>query len=261
MLASFGAMQTTIKNIASFFTVPMIGGLYQSKRSYPIAMGDLSLMALMDMFKIGIPIYPDKYEKKGGNEIGQQILVGGIGTDKAADSVTNADVTGALVKIADNIVVNPRTWIIHGYIGINLEDLGSVGSGAQAIGQIVGSGGLSLVPQVSAAITSFVTKFGRETFNSVMTKAFEYISEARRPFKFTTIEGENIPCLIKSYSVQKVAENLNWVEIDLEIQEFRYIALLQEGEQAAIGGVTGIYASGMDAVKQLGRSALKAVAF
>lgn len=260
MLASLGAFATSVSNIASYFTIPTIGNLYYHK-SASIGSADAAeqIKRLMDMFQIGIPIYPDKYEKKGGNEIGQQVLVGGIGTDKPDQAGANTDVTGALVKVADNIVVNPRTWTIHGYIGVNIENGGIVSRALQMAGQFAGSAGLNMIPEVAGALNSFITKFGRETFNNVMTSAFEYISEARRPFRFTTIEGETIPCLIKSYSVHKVAENLNWVEVDLEIQEFRYIALLQNSEQAAIGGVTGIYSSGMDAVRQCGRSALKAV--
>lgn len=259
MLPAVSGFLTSLSNIASFFTVPTIGNLYYHK-SAPGGMGAVeALKRLMDLFQIGIPIYPDKYEKKGGNEIGQQVLVGGIGTDKQEPG-EKVDVTGALVKVADNIVVNPRIWTIHGYIGLNIEDGGILSQGLQITGQVIGTSGLSMAPKIAGALTSFVNKFGREMFNSTMVKIFETISEARRPFKFTTIEGETLPCLIKSYSVSKVAENQNWVEVDLEIQEFRYIALLQNGEQQAVGGASGLYASGMDAVKQCGRSLLKAVA-
>lgn len=259
MLSSLGSFQTSVSNIASMFTVPSIGSLYYKKRTEPIPVGELNFLKLMDMFKVGIPIFPDKYEVKGGNDIGQQVLVGGLGTDKEVADGTTPDVTGALVKVADNIVVNPRVWIIHGYIGLNIENSGLIGRGLQASGTLAGTVGLANIPEASAALTSFIQKFGRGMFNTVMTRAFEYISEARRPFRFTTIEGEKIPSLIKSYSVKKTSDNLNWVEIDLEIQEFRYIALVQNGEQVSAGGLTGLYASGMDAVRQCGRTALRSL--
>lgn len=261
MLASLGAFSTTVKNIASYFSVPTIGNLYY-KKTGPIGSVNAleQIKRLMDLFQIGIPVYPDKYEKRGGNEIGQQVLVGGIGTDTSEGIGVNTDVTGALVKVADNIVVSPRIWVIHGYTGLNLENGGIVSSALGMAGQFVGTSGLNLIPQVAGALSTFVQKFGRETFNNVMTKALEYISSARRPFKFTTAEGETVPAIIKSYAVKKAAENLNWVELDLEIQEFRYIALTQGSEQVSAGGVNGIYASGQDAIKQCGRTLLKSIA-
>lgn len=214
------------------------------------------LKRIMDFFKIGIPIYPDKYELKGGSDIGEQVLVGGIGTDDE----TETDVTGALVKVADNIVVTPRIWVMHGYIGLNLEHGGMISAALGMAGSFIATSGLSVIDKVGGMLQSFINKFGRNMFNSTMQKMFEIISEARRPFKFTTADGETVPALIKSYSIKKAAENQNWIEIDLEVQEFRYIALMQDGSQAAIGGRKQLFASGRDALMQIGRTALKSIA-
>lgn len=258
MLANFGAFSTVLQNLASFFSIPTIGTLYYKKST---SIGEAPAMEqikrIMDFFKIGIPIYPDQYEVVGGNNIGEQILIGGIGTDDE----TETDVTGALVKVADNIVVNPRVWKMHGYIGLNLESGGIISGALGMAGSFLATGGLNMLPKVGGMLDSFIKAFGREMFNETMVKLFENISQARRPFKFTTANGETLPALIKSYTIKKMAENQNWIEIDIEVQEFRYIALLQDGSQVAIGGRKGLYASGKDAMAQIGRTALRALAF
>ena len=193
------------------------------------------------MFKFGIPIYPDVYEESGGNDISEQVLVGGLGSDTAAGANPGSDITGALVKVADNIVVNPRRWRIHGYTGLNTNT---------KIGQVING----LIPE--ATLQSLITTFGRDTLNSLFKQTLQYLSEARRPFKFNTREGETIPCLIKSYTVKTVAENNNFVELDLEIQEFRFLALTEDGSPIAAGGVTSNFNPA-----QLGRTALKSLVF
>jgi hypothetical protein len=84
----------------------------------------------------------------------------------------------------------------------------------------------------------------------------QYISEARRPFKFNTREGETVPCLIKSYNIKTVAENANFVELDLEIQEFRFLALMGSDSitQKVIGGVNSVFSP-----VKLGRTALRSL--
>lgn len=254
MLAGLGVFSTEFKNMASYFSIPTIGSLYQSKANLTGSLKEefISFVKkVQDFFSAGIPIYPDKYEERGGNEIGTQVLVGGVGNGNSNTLTGKEDnqdaVTGALVKIMDNVVVNPRTWIIHGYMGINIEN--SI---------VLQTGRAMNIP--NPILSSFLTTFGRETLNSLMKKYLKFVSEARRPFKFTTTDGETVPCLIKSYSLKNVAENLNWCEVDLEIQEFRFLALLSDNEQEMVGGVKGLYTSAKDAARQLSRSALKSLA-
>lgn len=245
MLLNLGMFQSTVANLASYFSIPTIGALY----SVPDETNNVTefFQKLTDFFKIGIPVYPDKYEEKGGNQIGEQVLVSGLGTDKPEGAGSGANVTGALVKVADNIVVTPRAWVIHGYIGFKMDGMigGTFGSFPSAIP----------VP----ALASFLQTFGRETLNDLMKRCLRYISEARRPFKFYTTDGESVPSLIKNYNLKQVAENQNWVEVDLEIQEFRCIALTKDGQES-VGGVKGLYSSASGFAAQMGRSALKVLA-
>lgn len=246
MLLNLGVLQSSVANLASYFSIPTLGALY----SVPDETDKVKIFfkKLTDFFKIGIPVYPDKYEERGGNQIGEQVLIGGLGTDKADGASAGADVTGALVKVADNIVVTPRTWTIHGYIGFKTDGL-------------IGGTYASLPSAIPVpALASFLQTFGRETLNDLMKRCLRYISEARRPFKFNTADGEAVPSLLKSYSLKQVAENLNWVEVDLEIQEFRYIALTDDANQKVVGGVQGFYSSAAGFAEQLGRSALKVLA-
>ena len=239
-----GLKALTSKNMvgmAQYFNLPTIGGLYSKNR---ISTNDPALkvvLQMLDMFKFGIPIYPDTYEESGGSDISEQVLIGGIGSDASIEGKPGDNIAGALVKVADNIVVNPRKWRIHGYTGLNTNT---------TIGQYMNG----LIPE--ATIQSFISKFGRDTLNSTFRQTLQYISEARRPFKFNTREGETIPCLIKSYNIKTVAENSNFVELDLEIQEFRFLALTESGNLQAQGGVRTTFAPA-----QLGRSALRAITF
>lgn len=223
--------------VAQYFNLPTIGGLYSSRKAVTFN----KVLQILDMFKFGIPIYPDVYEESGGNDISEQVLVGGIGSDSAINANPGADVAGALVKVADNIVVNPRKWRIHGFTGFNTNT---------TVGHVING----IIPE--ATLQSYISKFGRDSLNTTLKQALQYISEARRPFKFNTREGETIPCLIKSYNVKTVAENANFVELDLEIQEFRFLALTGDdiGRQVAVGGVNSIVG-----VTKLGRTALRAI--
>ena len=238
------ALSSDLFGIGSYFTNPSIGGLYTAKTL--TSTNSMVQKVLSNLFKIGIPIYPDKYEESGGNEISQQVLVGGLGTGQSEAKVTDV-VAGALVKVADNIVVNPRVWKIHGYTGVNINN---------QLGQI-SQGIVNTIPS-SNIFKSMIMQFGVEVVNQVFKGAIQYIAEARRPFKFNTKDGETIPCLFKSYNVTSVAENQNFVEVDLEIQEFRFIALSEgvDGEQTPVGGITGPF----NMVK-LGRCALKSLVF
>lgn len=231
---------SNLTGIAQYFNLPTIGGLYYPKKTLITNKVLSSVIAMLDIFKFGIPIYPDVYEESGGNEISEQVLVGGIGSDSQFNAIPGADIAGALVKVADNIVVNPRTWRIHGYTGFNTNTK-------------VGNFFDGLIPE--ATLQSFVTKFGRETLNTTLKQTLQYISEARRPFKFNTREGETIPCLIKSYNIKSVAENANFVELDLEIKEFRFLAISgnEAGDIVSAGGITTNALS----TAKLGRTALR----
>lgn len=232
-----------LTGLGQYFNLPTIGGLYTPAKTQVTNKILSSVLQMLDMFKFGIPIYPDVYEESGGNDISEQVLVGGIGSDSPMYALPGDDVTGALVKVADNIVVNPRKWKIHGYTGFNTNT----------------SAGLSLAGLIGEpTIQSFVAKFGTDALNTTFKQTLQYISEARRPFKFNTREGETIPCLIKSYNIKAVAENNNYVELDLELQEFRFLSLTENlsGSQTSVGGVTSVYS-----VAKLGRTALKALNF
>ena len=226
-----------LQNLVSMFSVPSLGGVYKQS-----VLSDPFLKKIVDFFSIGIPVYPDSYEETGGNEIGTQVLIGGVGTDASGA----ANVTGALTKVMDNVVVNPRTWKIHGYIGINIEN-STVAQTASGLGSI-------------PFLSNFIRTFGRETLNSILKRYMQYVSESRKPFKFTTADGDKIPALYKSYTIKSVPENQNWVEVDLEIQEFRFVALLDDNHQEVVGGMTSVFGSPADFAKRLARSALKTVA-
>lgn len=231
---------------AQYFNLPTIGGLYSTKRDLATNKNNnVMVLQMFDLFKFGIPIYPDTYEESGGNDISEQVLVGGLGSDASEDAQPGSDIAGALVKVADNIVVNPRKWRIHGYTGFN----------SNTTFAHLFSGNYPIIPEVF--IREFTYKFGRDSLNNAFKQALQYISEARRPFKFNTRDGETIPCLIKSYNIKTVAENSNFVELDLEIQEFRFLALVDDvGNQTAVGGVTTTFS-----VAKLGRSTLRAITF
>lgn len=232
---------SNIIGIGQYFTLPTIGGLYSPRKSVPTKPADILIIQMLDMFKFGIPIYPDVYEESGGNDISEQVLVGGIGSDASDNAQPGDDIAGALVKVADNIVVNPRKWRMHGYTGFNTNT--TLGQGLNGV-----------IP--NAVLQSFITKFGTDTLNNTFRQTLQYVSEARRPFKFNTREGETVPCLIKSYNIKTVAENSNFVELDLEIQEFRFLALTgdEAGNQTSVGGITSTFS-----VAKLGRTALRVI--
>ena len=233
---------SNLLGLGQYFNLPTIGGLYSPKKQYS---GNETVnkivLGILDMFKFGIPLYPDVYEESGGNDISEQVLVGGIGSDSDIEGVSGDDITGALIKVADNIVVNPRKWRIHGYTGLNTNT---------TIGQIING----LIPE--ATLQSFITKFGRDTLNSLFKQTLQYLAEARRPFKFNTRDGETVPCLMKNYKIRTAAENNNFVELDLELQEFRFLALTEDGSQASVGGVNSNFS-----ISQLGRTALRSLVF
>lgn len=237
MLESIGVVGASIlTDIASYFTVPSMGGLY----SVP-SIANPALAVIASLFNVGMPIFPDKYEENGGNEIGEQVLVGGL--DFSGVSLNSS--VGALTRVMDNVVVQPRTWKIHGYMGINLEH-------SRSMRFVVG--GMFTWP----IINSFVQKFGRSMLNQAIKKYIRYITQARYPFKFTTADGDTIPALVKSYSFKDESENLNWVDVDLELREFCAIGLKPDGTQEVIGGMDSEF-NLFPSPANMARGALKAV--
>lgn len=236
---------SNLYGLGQYFNLPTIGGLYSVPNTNELVnkVTFSTVLKMLDMFKFGIPIYPDVYEESGGNDISEQVLVGGIGSDSSVNAMPGDDIAGALVKVADNIVVNPRKWRIHGYLGFNTNTP-------------AGYFWNSIISE--PVLQSFITKFGRDTLNTTFKQTLQYISEARRPFKFNTREGETVPCLIKSYNIKTVAENNNFVEADLEIQEFRFLALTgdEAGNQTATGGISSAFSTA-----KLGRTALRSITF
>lgn len=231
MLAS-KMFSTVFGNIATYFSMPSIGGLYFKEKTIEAGQ-PAGIMKVLDFFKIGIPIYADKYEERGGNEIGEQILVSAIGSDEPGIG----DVTGSLVKVADNVVVTPKTWTIHGYVGINEDDI------------------ITTALRQAIPFMNVISSFGRQALLETFRMVLRYICDARRPFKFYSADGDTIPALIKSYSAKKAPENDNWIELDIEIQEFRYIAMINGDKQVSGGFAAGI--TGKSAAQKLGQTALK----
>lgn len=105
-------------------------------------------------------------------------------------------------------------------------------------------------------IGSFIDKFGRETLLSTIKEYVRFLAYARKPFKFTTPEGETVPALIKDCKFSNKAENKNFIEVDLDIQEFRYLGVVKDEEQY----VGGNYNYGINKTANvLGRSVAKAL--
>jgi hypothetical protein len=105
-------------------------------------------------------------------------------------------------------------------------------------------------------IGSFIDKFGRETLLSAIKEYVRFLANARKPFKFTTPEGETIPALIKDCKFSNKAENKNFIEVDLEIQEFRFLGVVKDVGQY----VGGNYNYGFNKTANvLGRSVAKAL--
>jgi hypothetical protein len=195
----------SVGNIASLFTLPSIGALYTEILETEKKSFSTYLYNIIDFLKIGFPVYADHMTESMTNDIGEQTLVSAMGTD-----------AGTLQKVADNIVPQPRMWTLHGYIGYSDDNLfASVGY---------------------SEIITIIKKFGRGTLLTVLKEYIRFLANARRPFHFNTSEGESVPAFIKSFKFNNVAENINFVEVDLEIQEFRYVALQNGGIGQSVGG-------------------------
>lgn len=220
---------STVQDIVSMFTLPSIGTIYKEKTPADDLKMSSTIQLVMDFLKLGFPIYADTVTEQITNTIGEQVLVGGLEESKV----------GQLYKVADNIVPEPRTWIIHGYMGF---------ASGNVLSRLVNS-----IP----ILGTFIKKFGHDTLLSLIKEYIRYVSNARKPFRFYTAEGEEVPSLIKSCKFTNKAENTNYIEVDLEIREFRYLVIFKD-DQVAKSGFTY---DPMNTVQALGRSVAKAFVF
>ena len=232
-----GKVNRGIVNVTSFFTLPSIGSLYRDTDDSERVGFSKFLFAAYDFLKLGFPVYTDHFEEIVANNIGEQVLVAGVENGNSGLSAANA---GILHKVADNIVPEPRKWSMHGYLGYSSNNIFE-----------------NVTRMIPINIGSFIDKFGRETLLSTIKEYVRFLANARKPFKFTTPEGETVPALIKDCKFSNKAENKNFIEVDLEIQEFRYIGVIGNESSQFVGGN---YNYGINKTANvLGRSVAKAL--
>ena len=233
-----GKLKRGLVNVTSYFTLPSIGALYRDAGGTErIGLSRFLFMAI-DFLKLGFPVYTDHFEEIVANNIGEQVLVAGV--ENSNSGGFSANDAGILHKVADNIVPEPRKWSMHGFLGYASNNIFADVRRTQ----------------MPLGLGNFVVKFGRETLLSTIKEYVRFLANARKPFKFTTPEGETIPALIKDCKFSNKAENKNFIEVDLEIQEFRYLGVV-ENEGQYVGGN---YNYGINkTAKALGRSVAKAL--
>ena len=232
-----GKINRGIVNVTSLFTLPSIGALYSDVNATEKVGFSKFLFFALDFLKLGFPVYTDNFEEIVANNIGEQVLVAGVENSNIGSfSANNA---GILHKVADNIVPEPRKWSMHGYLGYSSNNIFA-----------------NVTRMIPLNFGSFIDKFGRETLLSIIKEYVRFLANARKPFKFTTPEGETVPALIKDCKFSNKAENKNFIEVDLEIQEFRYLGIVKEEGQF----VGGNYNYGINKTANvLGRSVAKAL--
>ena len=232
-----GKINRGIVNVTSLFTLPSIGALYSDVNATEKVGFSKFLFFALDFLKLGFPVYTDNFEETVSNNIGEQVLVAGVeNSNNGSFSANNA---GILHKVADNIVPEPRKWSMHGYLGYSSNNIFA-----------------NVTRMLPLNFGSFIDKFGRETLLSIIKEYVRFLANARKPFKFTTPEGETVPALIKDCKFSNKAENKNFIEVDLEIQEFRYLGIVKEEGQF----VGGNYNYGINKTANvLGRSVAKAL--
>ena len=233
-----GKINRGLVNVTSYFTLPSIGALYRDTSvTERVGLSKFMFMAI-DFLKLGFPVYTDHFEEVVANNIGEQVLVAGV--ENSNNGSFSANNTGILHKVADNIVPEPRRWSMHGFLGYASNNIFADVRRTQ----------------MPLGLGNFVVKFGRETLLSTIKEYVRFLANARKPFKFTTPEGETIPALIKDCKFSNKAENKNFIEVDLEIQEFRYLGVVEKEGQY----VGGNYNYGINkTAKALGRSVAKAL--
>ena len=231
-----GKINRGIVNVTSLFTLPSIGALYSDVDATEKVGFSKFLFFALDFLKLGFPVYTDNFEETVSNNIGEQVLVAGVeNSNNGSFSANNA---GILHKVADNIVPEPRRWSMHGYLGYSSNNI------------------IADVTRMTPIIGNTIEKFGRETYLSIVKEYVRFLANARKPFKFTTPEGESIPALLKDCKFSNKAENKNFIEVDLEIQEFRYLGIVDKEGQF----VGGNYNYGINKTANvLGRSVAKAL--
>ena len=232
-----GKINRGIVNVTSLFTLPSIGALYSDVDATEKVGFSKFLFFALDFLKLGFPVYTDNFEETVSNNIGEQVLVAGVENSNIGSfSANNA---GILHKVADNIVPEPRKWSMHGYLGYSSNNIFA-----------------NVTRMLPLNFGSFIDKFGRETLLSIIKEYVRFLANARKPFKFTTPEGETVPALIKDCKFSNKAENKNFIEVDLEIQEFRYLGIVKKEGQF----VGGNYNYGINKTANvLGRSVAKAL--
>ena len=232
-----GKINRGIVNVTSLFTLPSIGALYSDVDATEKVGFSKFLFFALDFLKLGFPVYTDNFEETVSNNIGEQVLVAGVENSNIGSfSANNA---GILHKVADNIVPEPRKWSMHGYLGYSSNNIFA-----------------NVTRMIPLNFGSFIDKFGRETLLSIIKEYVRFLANARKPFKFTTPEGETVPALIKDCKFSNKAENKNFIEVDLEIQEFRYLGIVKKEGQF----VGGNYNYGINKTANvLGRSVAKAL--
>lgn len=233
-----GKINRGLVNVTSYFTLPSIGALYRdADDTERVGLSRFLFMAI-DFLKLGFPVYTDHFEEIVANNIGEQVLVAGVENSNSGGFSGND--AGILHKVADNIVPEPRKWSMHGFLGYASNNIFADVRRTQ----------------MPLGLGNFVVKFGRETLLSTIKEYVRFLANARKPFKFTTPEGETIPALIKDCKFSNKAENKNFIEVDLEIQEFRYLGVV-ENEGQYVGGN---YNYGINKTANvLGRSVAKAL--
>ena len=240
-----GKIRHGVSNVISLFTLPSIGALYEDADDTERVGFSKFLYAVFDFLKnLGFPVYTDHFEEIVTNNIGEQVLVAGVeNSNNGSFSANNA---GILYKVADNIVPEPRRWSMHGYLGYSSNNIiADVTRMTPIIGNIM-----------TPILGNIIEKFGRETYLSIVKEYVRFLANARKPFKFTTPEGESIPALLKDCKFSNKAENKNFIEVDLEIQEFRYLGIVDKEGQF----VGGNYNYGINKTANvLGRSVAKAL--
>ena len=233
-----GKINRGLVNVTSYFTLPSIGALYRDTDDTERVGFSRYLFVAFDFLKLGFPVYTDHFEEIVANNIGEQVLVAGVENSNSGGFSGND--AGILHKVADNIVPDPRRWSMHGFLGYASNNI---------FADIRRT-------QMPLGLGNFVEKFGRETLLSTIKEYVRFLANARKPFKFTTPEGETIPALIKDCKFSNKVENKNFIEVDLEIQEFRYLGVVEDERQY----VGGNYNYGINKTANvLGRSVAKAL--
>lgn len=233
-----GKIKRGLVNVTSYFTLPSIGALYRNISVTERVGLSKFLFMTIDFLKLGFPVYTDHFEEVVANNIGEQVLVAGV--ENSNSGGYSANDAGILHKVADNIVPEPRKWSMHGFLGYASNNIFADVRRTQ----------------MPLGLGNFVVKFGRETLLSTIKEYVRFLANARKPFKFTTPEGETIPALIKDCKFSNKAENKNFIEVDLEIQEFRFLGVVEKEGQY----VGGNYNYGINkTAKALGRSVAKAL--